>query len=325
MSDQKIRVGKTLDEAISFTTSNMGGIIRVGWLPIGLTIGATVGLAWVLLKPLILAYGEMIAAVSAAASAGAADGAKAPDVAFDPQIFDSAIQEIGFGNLALAYLLIIVVSMVGFAIPVAAYCRMMVNGERIRGLAYFRLGGREISVAFTYFVVMLLVMVAMIALILAIAALAGVLAAVLGTAGAVLSGLISIVMFVGMIVMMFRLFGRLGVAIPAAAVEGGIPIGHAWELTKGNAGAIGGALFVGYLAMTIIMTIAMMVLSLLSGLIAGVLISMGSNLTYVFVGSIWGVGYIAIYCVSTAFFMGLFAGPYKRLAGLTGAPTEVFD
>lgn len=324
MSDEKIRVGKTLDEAISFTTSNMGGIIRVGWFPIGVTIGATLGLAWVLLKPLILAYGEMLAAVNAAATAGA-NGEEVPDVAFDPQIFDSAIQEIGYGNVTLAYLLIIAVTTIGFAIPVAAYCRMMVNGEYIRGLAYFRLSGREFSVAFTYFAVVLLVMLAMIALILALATLVGILAATLGTVGAAFSGLLSIVLFVVIVVMMFRLFGRLGVAIPAAAVEGGVPIGHAWGLTRGQGGAIGGALFIGYVAMSIVMSIAMMALAFLSGLIGGALITMGSNLTYVFVGSIWGIGYIAIYCVSIAFFIGLFAGPYKRLAGITGAPTEVFD
>ncbi len=319
MSDTEVRIGRTIDEATKFAFGNLLNIIKVGWLPLGLTLGILAWAAWTFWQPLILAYIDFFEVFSATMDATVANGGgKAPEFVFDEALFEAAFTEMGLGNFVLGYAVLIIVGLIGFSIPIAAYCRMMVLGEHYGGPIYLRLGPREINVALTYLAITVLMVVGMLVISGAGGVLLSIVAGMMGDGAAATVGLFGFAYFIVVIVVFFWLFARLGLALPIAATEGGIPIGRAWQLSKGAAGKIAWGIVLGYLVVMVFSMIFMMVLSLLTGILLSVLVALGSQMAPLFVGGIWVVGYIAFYSFSTAFFVALLAGPYKRLTEAEG-------
>lgn len=308
MSEHNIRIGKTIDEATKFAFKNLVEILRVGWLPIALAIGLTVALLWTLWQPLLLAYFEFFTVVNDATQAGT----PASDVDFDFVRFEEAIDEIGFANFAVGYIGLLVITLTGYAIPMAAYCRMIILGEKYPGPFYLRLGSREINMALTYFAITLIVTAVMLAitmggtLIIALLASAGGASEGAAVLGAFLLIILSIVAFIW-------LFARLALALPASAVEGGIPIARAWALSRGLGGTLAWIMLLGYLVLFVLSMVFTMIISMVTTVLLGVLTGMGSQIAPYLVGAIAAVGYIAVYCFGTALFMALFSGPYKTL------------
>jgi hypothetical protein len=134
-----------------------------------------------------------------------------------------------------------------------------------------------------------------------------------GDGAQAIAGLGAVALVIGSIVLFLWFFGRFGMALPASAVEGGVPIGRAWALSRGLGGTFALIIVLGYLVLFAVSMVFMMAVSMLTGIILGVLTGLGSQLAPYFVGAIIAAGYIAIYCFGTAFFIALFAGPYKRL------------
>jgi len=309
MSDGQVRIGKTIDEAMKFVFGNFGAVLRVGWLPITLAVALTAGIMWTLWQPLILVYIEFFTLMNEAV----ATGANSADLDFDPVRFERAFEEIGVAKFAFGYIGLMAVMMIGYAIPMTAYCRMMVLGERYSGPFYFRLGSREAGVALTYLAITFITVVS----IMVISILGSIVIAVIATAAGdepgVIAGFGAFVMIVASLVVFIWLFARLALSLPASALEGGVPIGRAWALSRGMGGTLSWIMLLGYLALFAVSMMFMMVISMITGIILGVLTGLGSQLAPYFVGAIIAVGYIAVYCFGTAFFMALFAGPYKRL------------
>lgn len=195
MSETKIKVGKTIDEAMSFTTSNMGAIVRVGWLPLSLMLAGLAAVSWVLLRPIIFAYIEFVAQFSdiyeAAAEAG---GATSEVPVVDDTILLQAFEQVGAFNLTLGYVLFMLISFVGGSIVMTAYSRMMVTGERYGGLAHLRFGNREMNVALTYFAIMLILIGVYLALVFGGTFGAIVLAGMLGDGASIIIGLLVFVL-----------------------------------------------------------------------------------------------------------------------------------
>ena len=308
MDTTEIRVGKTIDEATKFAFRNLLSTIQVGWLPIGLTIAIASAIAWVFWEPIILTYIDFFEAYSAAGTD--ADALEQVMEVFAIQ-FANALEEIGLGGFLFGYVLFVAVTLFGYAIPITAYCRMMVLDERYPAPFYLRFGPREISVGLTYLAITVIGVVAITGLMFGV-----VLISALASSGGEPSPISALLGFGGAVFCIWLslwLFGRLLVALPVSAVEGGVPVGRAWTLTKGMGGKLAWILLLGYLVLTVLSLIFMMILSMVTGLILGILTGLGSQLAPYFVGAAWFIGYVAFYCFSTAFFMALFALPYKRL------------
>jgi hypothetical protein len=257
---------------------------------------------------LILVYIEFFTLMNEAV----ASGASSADLDFDPARFERAFEEIGIGKFILGYVGLMAVMMIGYAIPMTAYCRMMVLGERYSGWFYLRLGAREIGVALTYFAISLITVVA----VMVISILGSIVIAVIAAASSdssVIAGFGAFVMIVASVVVFIWLFARLALALPASAIDGGVPITRAWAMSRGIGSTLSWVMILGYLVLFAVSMMFMMVVSMITGVILGVLTGLGSQLAPYFVGAIIVVGYIAVYCFGTAFFMALFAGPYKRL------------
>jgi hypothetical protein len=234
---------------------------------------------------------------------------------------ENAFEVIGVGNFLLGYVVIIVAGILGASIVMTAYIRMMALGERPSGLLYFRLGGREISVAITYLAVTLIAAVAVMGVsFLVTMALVAPFAGSESSAGIAVFGVF--VNFIVCLVVFFLIFARFVVAVPASAIHGGVPIGQAWRATKGMGRRIAWILILGYLILFAVSMIALMILGMLTGLINGALMSMGSQLAPYFTGALWAIGYIAIGCLTNAFFVGLFTGVYMHLDEGAGSLTQ---
>lgn len=312
MSDSEIRVGKIIDEAVRFVFSNFLGIIKVGWLPLVLVFGMSAAIAWTFWQPVVLAYIEMVEIMNVAMDAAAETG-KAAEPDFDPALIERALEETGVASLLFGYLIFTVVSIVGCAIPIAAYCRMFVLGESYGGPFYLRLGSREVGVALSYLAITLLVSLAVIAFSLAGGVVLPAIAAAFGESQGAVVDLSLFVYMMVQIALIVWLFARLGLAFPVAAIEGGVPIARAWQLTRAIGGRLAWAVALGGLIVMVVSMIAMMVLSLITGILAGALATLGSQMIWLFVGGVWVIGYVVFYSFSLAFFMALFTGPYKRL------------
>ncbi len=307
MDDREIRIGRTIDEAAKFVFGNLLAVVRVGWLPIVLTLSAVAAIVWVFWQPLILAYVEVFTSINDAVASGAASS----DVEIDPAVLERAIEEIGVSGLLTGYFGVIVVALAGYAIPMTAYARMMVLDERYGGPFFIRFGAREANVALTYFALTLIIAIVMMILTTVMAlAIAFTVGDQAGEAGA---GLAVFLLIVVSVVAFIWLFARLGIALPASAVDGGVPIGRAWSLTRGIGGTLSWILVLGYLVLFALTMVFMMMVSMVTGIIFGILTSLGSQLAPYFIGTLIAVGYVLVYCFGTAFFMALFAGPYKRL------------
>jgi len=307
---QDIRIGKTIDASIKFTMGNAWSLIRVGWLPFALTIGITSFLAWHFWQPLILAYMEFLSAYADVATDQAALERLMESFTRD---VENAIEGIGFANFLLGYAGILIIGTAGAAIVMTAYIRMMALGETPGGIAYFRFGAREINVAATYLLVVILAAITVIAVsfvttLVLVVPFAGSEGA--GTAIAVLGVLASMIIS---LVLFFWVFARLLIAVPASAIHGGVPIMQSWRATKGLGGRITGIILLGYLILFAISMIVMMILGMATQLIDSALVSMGSQLAPYFSGTLWGVGYIAVACLTNAFFVGLFTSVFMGL------------
>lgn len=305
-----IRIGKTLDDSIKFTFGNAGALIRIGWLPFALTIGITSFLAWHFWQPLIVAYMDFLNAYAEVATDPVALERLSESFTRD---LENAIEIIGPANLMIGYAAVLIIGIIGAAIVLTAYVRMMALGERPGGVAYLRFGGRELGVAVTYLLVTVIAAFAAIAIttlvtVVLVAPFAGSSGA--GSAIAALAVLASLVLS---LVAFFWVFARLIVAAPVSAIYGGVPIGRAWRASKGESGTITWILILGYLIMFAVSVIAMMILGMVTGLIDGALVGMGSQLAPYFTGALWFIGYIAIACLSNAFFVGLFTGVFMQL------------
>jgi len=309
MSNGTVRIGKAIDEATKFAFGNLSAIVRIGWFPTTLMISLMVLIAWNMWQPLIVAYYEFLQQYMAAAND--------PDLLVQviegfSDSLEAALDDIGIGQFWLGYGGVILVSMIGTAILMTAYVRLIMLGEQPRGPIYFRLGEREVRVAVTYLAI---TMIAVILVTISTTVASMVLAAVLGQNEAA-AGLLALLLFgivFAAVVFGFWVFGRLILAVPAAAMHGGIPIRAAWNSSRGEGGKLAWIIVLGYLILTAITTVATMAVSLMTGLLGEILVRLGSQLEPYFIGVLWFIGYIVIACFSTAYFTALFTMPYKRV------------
>jgi len=305
-----VLIGKTLDDSIKFTFGNAGALIRIGWLPFALTIGLTSFLAWYFWQPIILAYMDFLNAYAEVATDPVALEQLSESFTRD---LENAIEIVGPASLMLGYAAVLIIGIVGAAIVLTAYVRMMALGERPGGFAYLRFGNRELGVAITYLLVTVIAAFAAIAITMLVAMLLVAPFAGNGGAGSAFAALAVFASMILSLVAFFWIFARLVVAAPASALHGGVPLGRAWQASKGEGSTITWILILGYLIMFAVSVIAMMILGMVTGLIDSVLVGMGSQLAPYFTGALWYVGYIAIACLSNAFFVGLFTGVYMQL------------
>lgn len=306
----RVRIGKTLDDSIKFTFGNAGALIRIGWLPFALTIGISSFLAWHFWQPLIIAYMDFLNAYAEVATDPVA--LERLSESFSREL-ENAIEIIGPANLMLGYAAVLIIGIVGAAIVLTAYVRMMALGERPGGFAYLRFGSRELGVAITYLLVTVIAAFAAIAVTTLVMMLLVVPFAGGSGAGGALAALAVLASMVLSLVAFFWVFARLVAAAPASAIHGGVPLGRAWGASKGEGSTITWILILGYLIMFAVSVIAMLILGMVTGLIDGALVGMGSQLAPYFTGALWFIGYIAIACLSNAFFVGLFTGAYMQL------------
>jgi len=304
VSAKELRLGRTLDASFKFVARNLLAFVRVGWLPISLMLALLALIGWTFLQPILLTYMEFIEAFAEVGD-DPADVQRAVDNF--SLAMEAAFESVGALNLWLGYLGIVIVSMLGTAIPMTAFIRMLALGETFHGLVYFRLGRRELNVAISYF---LAALIATSAIMIVSTAIALISAMIFGGAG---GGLIAVLLILGSLIVFFWVFARLVIAVPAAALDGGVSLMQTWAATRGYGGKIASILVVGYLMLLVISTVTMFILAGATNLVDGVLVSMGSNLSAYFSGGIWFVGYLAVTSISNAFFVSLFTVPYMTL------------
>ncbi len=319
MSD-RITVSSTIGEAFNFAFGNISAVFRIGWFPVSLMMALLALIGWIFFQPIIMVYGELLTNIDAMSDADALTQILAQ---YNENML-AAVESIGYQTVSLGYLLFLVVGLAGSAIPMTAYSRMIVNGDRYRGLIYFQFGGREVSVAITYFAVTVLVTIIYIAAVLVAGIVVGIVgaiaAAALGDAGTAVLGLLIIGTVIVAMIFMLWLFARLLIAIPASAIEGGAPIGKAWTMTKGHGATLTLALLLGYILLIFVWIVFFVALDYVVDAISMVLGDPGSQLGMYVTMALGAVAYVAMVCVGNAFFIGLFAGPYKRLTAGDPSP-----
>lgn len=301
-----LSITKTIGSALSFAFGKWAAVTRIGWFPMAVMLGLTALIGWFFFQPIVLAYGELISSVQSGADTAAA-----------MEQYNEAILamiESGAGaNLALGYTLIMILMMYGSAIIYTAYSRMMVNGDHYTGLIYFQFGAREFSVGTTYVLVMILSMIVITIVVIPVAIVAGLLAAVFAENSAALTGVVVFAVMVATFIFMIYLLARLSLALPISAIEGGTPIGKAWQLSKGNGASLTLALILGYILLFVFWVLAFLAFSLFAGVVGLALGAISPQLSLIVTGVIGLLGYVVMVCIGNAYFIGIFASAYMQL------------
>jgi len=204
-----------------------------------------------------------------------------------------------------------------------------VTGDVPRGLIYFKLGGREISLTITYVALGIITYVFMVAVIIAaMIPIFGVIAATAaGGKGAEPGGMAVALLFVflipAIIAGLAAPLAKFGLAIPVASVEGGLGLGEAWEMSSGNFWPLFWGMILAFLVMLALMLVATFVAVIIVIPVGMVGASMnaasGLWLTVAVGVAIYIIFTLVIYSISLAIFTALFSVAYKELKGTESA------
>lgn len=241
-----------------------------------------------------------------------------------------------FGAIGPAYLLILLLSFVAYAVLYAAVFRAILRPAE-GGVGFLRLGGDELRVGLALLAVIGILFVAYIVCVLAGAVVFGGAAAAAAGAGdaggpmALVAGLIGFVVFVGLFCALIWLLVRLSLALPATFDRRSIQIASAWRLTKGRFWPLLGAYLLSFVLMIVVYLLALIVFAAIAALLGGGLAAVGG----VFQPDLTSLaGYftplIIVYTVFTAVLsalalaitVGTTAAAYREIAG--GGEGEVF-
>lgn len=241
--------GNYAGDALSLIVQKPVTLFRLGWFSQVTGIAAILILVGILLGPALFDLMQTLEAIAPEDTGAMSDA------------YLDFFRNGGVVSIILAVILTMFISSLMTSVPAAAYARYLVLGEDPGGVLYINVGGREVTIVFTILLVAILMFLPFYISLFGTMVLFGV-AQQSGAEGAGIIGGVMVFVTIAMFFASIYIFGRLAMAVPISAVEGGLGIGRAWSRTKNYGGKFFGLTFLATIAIFVVQLVCSIAIQL---------------------------------------------------------------